>query len=125
MVWGELGAKIWFGERETKASFSMASTVFAQNASLALVACSLLEDENVDRIWQRAPKVLEKVRLPARVEVLAKTPWMIVDSSHTEASVDALLETLARFTLGKEALRSVFFEGKVGCGNASQAGAVC
>ncbi len=65
----------------------------AHNAALAL-ACALraakLSDESI-----RAG--LEATRLAARIEVLSRSPWVIVDSAHTAASAAALAGVLTAF----------------------------
>ncbi|MEX1233091.1 MAG: folylpolyglutamate synthase/dihydrofolate synthase family protein [Planctomycetaceae bacterium] len=68
------------------------------NAALAVAA--------VDRLIQRGWSIpdaavyagMQRVHWPARIEILQRQPWVILDAAHNEASCHALLETLnARF----------------------------
>lgn len=66
----------------------------AANAAVALTAC----DELIRQGW-RIPETairrgLAEVRWPARVEVVARRPAVIVDAAHNVASIEALLATL-------------------------------
>ncbi len=64
------------------------------NAALAL-ACvrrsGIVDDAVLARV---AAAGLESVELPGRVEILGRAPWIVVDSSHTEASARALADSL-------------------------------
>lgn len=68
------------------------------NAALAVAT--------IDRLNQRGWSIseaavnagMQRVRWPARIEILQRQPWVILDAAHNEASCKALLETLnARF----------------------------
>ncbi|MDA0833868.1 MAG: bifunctional folylpolyglutamate synthase/dihydrofolate synthase [Planctomycetota bacterium] len=73
------------------------------NAALAVAT--------VDRLNQRGWSIsdeavyggMQRVRWPARIEILHRRPWVILDAAHNEASCAALLETLnARFPGGRK-----------------------
>ena len=68
----------------------------AENAAVAL-ACvrraGLLGDGELE---QSAAAAFESVRLPGRIEILARDPLAIVDSCHTDASARALAEVIGR-----------------------------
>jgi dihydrofolate synthase/folylpolyglutamate synthase len=68
----------------------------AQNASTALAALDALAevepalevgDDDVEIGWKT-------LRFPARIEVLEKSPWLVVDSAHNVAAARALVDTL-------------------------------
>jgi dihydrofolate synthase/folylpolyglutamate synthase len=66
----------------------------ARNAALAL-ACvrrlGLIEDARLPAL---AAAAFTRVRLPGRIEVLGRKPWILVDSAHTVASAAALARVL-------------------------------
>lgn len=59
----------------------------ARNAGLAL---ALVRAAGFDP----DPRTLAACRLPARAQVLRERPWIVVDGAHTEASLEALGESL-------------------------------
>ena len=68
------------------------------NAALA-VACVrrvLGAALSPDALAGAAQRGIERTRLPGRLEVLAREPWILVDAAHTPASVEALTEVLDR-----------------------------
>jgi dihydrofolate synthase/folylpolyglutamate synthase len=64
----------------------------ADNAVLALV-CSRLALPGVD-LAGACRRAFETVSLPGRIELLARDPWVVVDSAHTAASAAALAAVL-------------------------------
>ncbi len=68
----------------------------AANAALAL-ACArrlgLVDDAALARAAQRA---FAAPALPARIEIVSRAPWIVIDGAHTEASAQALARVLAR-----------------------------
>lgn len=73
----------------------MAGRHQADNAALVIMAARVLGDAGYpvsDRALRRG---LARVRLPARIEVVGRTPLVVVDAAHNVASMIALLETLA------------------------------
>jgi len=68
----------------------------ARNAALAL-ACVARTPGCVrgERLVKAAESGLAAARLPGRVEVIGRSPWLLVDSAHTEASAAALAEVLS------------------------------
>lgn len=74
----------------------LAGRHLAHNAALAFacVACSgLLGGAALAAAVRHG---FADVRLPGRVEILARQPWVIVDGAHTPASAAALVEVLER-----------------------------
>jgi len=67
----------------------------AVDAAIALVCAAHLPEIDADRLITAAPAALARARLPARVELLARRPWLVVDGAHTRTSADALHAALA------------------------------
>jgi len=67
----------------------------AENAALALTVCAVLEKQGVQITDAAIDLGLRTVRWPARLEVLQRRPWVVLDCAHNPASVDA---TAAWFT---------------------------
>jgi dihydrofolate synthase/folylpolyglutamate synthase len=69
----------------------------AANAALAVAAVRrVLVPGHPARLAAAAQAGLEAARLPARVEILARAPWIVVDAAHTGASARALAAVLAQ-----------------------------
>jgi len=68
----------------------------AHNAALAVACTHRLLGASValDRLAVAARHGIERTRLPARLEVLAEKPWVLVDAAHTPDSVAALTGVL-------------------------------
>jgi dihydrofolate synthase/folylpolyglutamate synthase len=68
------------------------------NAALALACTRRLLAGAVDdaALAAFARKGLAEVSLPGRVEVLSRSPWIVVDAAHTAASARTLAEVLLR-----------------------------
>jgi len=67
----------------------------ARNAALALAAVRQLGVYSDPELAAAATCGLAEVRLPGRIEVVEREPWVIVDSAHTPASARALKGVLA------------------------------
>jgi dihydrofolate synthase/folylpolyglutamate synthase len=68
----------------------------AANAALALACARRLgvaEDAVLARAAERA---FASPGLPARVEIVSRAPWIVIDGAHTEASAQALAHVLER-----------------------------
>ena len=69
----------------------------AANAALAVAAVRrVLAPEDPARFASAARAGLAAAQLPARVEILSRAPWIVVDAAHTQASARALAEALQR-----------------------------
>jgi dihydrofolate synthase/folylpolyglutamate synthase len=69
----------------------------AKNAALALAcATRALGREPSARFADAAARGLGAARLPARIELIDRSPWLLIDSAHTGASAAALAEVLPR-----------------------------
>ncbi len=68
----------------------------ATNAALALAAVRRLRASPDAELARAAATAFARVELPARLEVLSRRPWIVVDAAHTPVSADALGRVLAR-----------------------------
>jgi len=70
----------------------------AANAALAVAAARRVLEPRLApaRLADAARAGLEAAQLPARVEILERAPWVVVDTAHTGASARALAAVLAR-----------------------------
>jgi dihydrofolate synthase/folylpolyglutamate synthase len=66
----------------------------AANAALALACVRRLGRVDDALLASAAAKAFAQVELPGRVEILARSPWLVVDGAHTAASAQALAATL-------------------------------
>lgn len=67
----------------------------ADNASLAVMAATLLDRRGFPLSTTAIRRGLAAARIPARIETLERGPLVIVDAAHNVASMESLLETLA------------------------------
>jgi dihydrofolate synthase/folylpolyglutamate synthase len=66
------------------------------NAALALACVRRLARVDDTALAKAASLAFASARLPARVEICSRAPWIIVDGAHTAASARALAATLQR-----------------------------
>lgn len=71
-----------------------------RNAGLALACIRTLRLHDDASFTAAAGQGLRSLRLPGRVEILGRAPWVVIDSAHTEASARALAGAVS--TLGIE-----------------------
>jgi dihydrofolate synthase/folylpolyglutamate synthase len=64
-------------------------------AANAATALALVERSGVRITPQIVRRAFQKVRLPGRVEVVERRPWLIVDAAHNPVSARALSKALA------------------------------
>jgi dihydrofolate synthase/folylpolyglutamate synthase len=84
------------GELEFAAELRVPGAHQAANAALAVAAVRrVLASKGTAALAAAARAGLAAAQLPARVEILARAPWIVVDSAHTGASARALAEVLA------------------------------
>lgn len=67
----------------------------AQNVATSLATLDALAEVGLEVGREAVLDGLRRWRLPARVEVLGRSPWLVVDGAHNAASAEALAETLA------------------------------
>ncbi len=65
-----------------------------QNAAVALASLDALAEQGFDVGPGDVARGFSALKWPARVEVLAESPWIVVDGAHNVASAKALAETL-------------------------------
>ncbi len=84
------------GELHFDAELRVPGVHQAANAALAVAAVSRVLAVDPAQLAHAARAGLAAARLPARVEILAREPWIVVDAAHTGASARALAEVLRR-----------------------------
>ena len=84
------------GGLEVQARTPLLGAHTPHNAALALAASRRLlgSEWTMDRLAIAARAGIERTRLPARLEVLGREPWILVDAAHTPTSVEALVRVL-------------------------------
>jgi dihydrofolate synthase/folylpolyglutamate synthase len=90
--------RIWDGAHETRLRLPLLGAPCAHNAALAAACARRALGEVVSPpAFQAALHAsLPHVALPARIEVVSRRPYAIVDAAHTAASARALAAVLAR-----------------------------
>jgi dihydrofolate synthase/folylpolyglutamate synthase len=68
----------------------------AANAALALACARRLGVVSDEALLAAARTAFARPALPARIEILSRAPWIVIDGAHTEASAQALARVLAR-----------------------------
>jgi dihydrofolate synthase/folylpolyglutamate synthase len=79
-----------------EAQLAVAGAHQAHNAALALACVRRLGAISDGELADVARRAFAAARLPARIEFLSRSPWVVVDAAHTAASAEALARTLAR-----------------------------
>lgn len=67
----------------------------AHNAAVALAGLDALAERGLVVTPEQARRGLAGLRFPARVEVLGRGPWVVVDGAHNVASAEALAAAIA------------------------------
>ncbi|MCA9075769.1 MAG: bifunctional folylpolyglutamate synthase/dihydrofolate synthase [Planctomycetaceae bacterium] len=76
----------------------------ARNLALALTVCDLLSQRRAAIPANSITRRLAELRWPLRVEVLRRSPLVIVDAAHNDGSIESLLHTLKESNAGKRIL---------------------
>ena len=85
-----------------EAHFTLAAPGAHQVGNAALALCCARQFVHARGLTPRAPweqiarRALARARLPGRVEIISRAPWLVVDSAHTKASARALAAVLAK-----------------------------
>ena len=66
----------------------------AHNAAVALASLDVLADEGLVVGREAVTRGFAALRWPARIEVVAESPWLVIDGAHNVAAARALAETL-------------------------------
>lgn len=80
-----------------------------ENAAVALAALEVLREQGYEISEDAVRRGFANVSWPCRMEVLSKSPLVVVDGAHNEYSVDSLLESLPRYFDYKRVLMIVGF----------------
>jgi dihydrofolate synthase/folylpolyglutamate synthase len=67
----------------------------AANAAVVLAGVESLQDQGFSIPVDAVQIGLRDVKWPARLEVVGRRPWVVLDCAHNTASVQALIETIA------------------------------
>ncbi len=91
------GSRFLWRDGEASAEFRLAALGEHQveNAALALSGIRRLGIADDANLIEAAERAFARVRLPGRIEVLGREPWLVVDGAHTAASARALATVLA------------------------------
>ena len=81
-----IGSQVWIADSKTK----------AKNAWIALQAFKSLGGNLTD---EEKVKILKKTNLPAREEIVSKSPFVIIDSAHTQSSAENLANYIEKSTI--------------------------
>lgn len=66
----------------------------AQNTAVALAVLDVLDEKGVRITPQKVERGWLGLRMPARVEIMGRRPWVVIDGAHNAASALALARTL-------------------------------
>jgi len=94
-----VSVRLWDGRLEVETKLSTLGLHQATNAALALACVRRAAPWSREALASAARAGLAAARLPGRVELLGRRPWLVVDGAHTAESARALasaLGTLAR-----------------------------
>lgn len=92
---GSLAMRVRDDNREYRAELpANACECHARNAALALACTRRVAGDDEGRLREAISHGLATTRLPGRMEVLGKNPWVVIDAAHTPASTRALAEML-------------------------------
>ena len=89
----------------------------SRNASLALTAAILLEEQGLKIPEEAVRRGLQSVRLPARVEVCSQNPLIIIDGANNRESVQELIETLKTYCRSENSRKILLFGSLLGKDN--------
>ncbi len=92
---GRVAARTWRTDWGTL-TLPLLGSHQAHNGAVALAGLDLLGEVHPNLAVERSDVIrgFASLRWPARVEVVAERPWLVIDGSHNTASAIALAETL-------------------------------
>lgn len=64
------------------------------NASLALMALSVLEQSGYPLNWQKSKQAIENLEIPGRFETIHEDPLVIIDAAHNPDGIQAFVDTI-------------------------------
>ncbi len=110
-----LSLRLVDGELRVNARLPALGLHQARNAALALACAKRIphaEAGLAERIARSAAKGFGATELPGRIELIARSPWLLVDSAHTGASAAALSRVLKRIPANRSHLVLSISSGK-------------
>jgi dihydrofolate synthase/folylpolyglutamate synthase len=90
---GRVAVRTWLREWPAL-TLPMLGAHQGHNAAVALAGLDALAEQGFDVQPADVARGFAALNWPARVEVLAENPWVVVDGAHNVASAQALAETL-------------------------------
>ena len=82
------------------------------NAALAQAMVRALGTYSPERLAEVSARGLRETHLPGRIELIARAPWVVVDSAHTKASARALAQALQELPARETHLLLSISDGK-------------
>ncbi len=106
---GLAGARVAIddGPLEVRAELPLLGAHQPHNAALAVACARRALDGDPRRLAVASRRALERASLPGRIEVLGRSPWVIVDSAHTAASSHSLAGVLRALGGGAHLVLSI------------------
>jgi dihydrofolate synthase/folylpolyglutamate synthase len=104
---GSAGSKVRYAERDgfaVEVALPLLGGHQARNAGLSLACVRALDAHEPGVVAEAATRALANARLPGRVEIASREPWVVIDSAHTAASARALARVLRQLPVAKRHL---------------------
>jgi dihydrofolate synthase/folylpolyglutamate synthase len=92
------GSRVRFEEGAFGCEFSLGAPGAHQaaNAALALACARRLGVASDEALARAAERAFAAPHLPARIEIVSRAPWIVIDGAHTEDSAKALARVLVQ-----------------------------
>lgn len=84
-------------EKQKKFKLKMKGGHQLHNASLSLMALSLLEKNQYRIDWKRAVKGIEQTQVPGRFEKITDHPPIVIDGAHNVAGIQSFIQTMLQY----------------------------
>ncbi len=93
----------WIGNKQTySVALKMQGEHQIKNASLAIMALTLLSEKDFPLDWKLALEGIRNTTVQVRFEVLKRAPQIILDGAHNPAGIAALIETANAYCPSKQ-----------------------
>jgi dihydrofolate synthase/folylpolyglutamate synthase len=111
---GPDGLRVWLSDPplEVEAALPVLGAHQADNAALAVACVQRAGRMPAAGLSRAVVRGLARASLPGRVEILGRSPWLLVDGAHTGASARALAAALAQIPRGRTHLVLSISAGK-------------
>ena len=103
---------------KTQLHIPLAGNHQLENAALALAAIEVLRRKGCRITDDALVEGFAETRIPARTEIISRSPLVILDGSHNDGSTAALAETLRGYLPGKRILAVMGMMADKDCGKA-------